>query len=252
MIDADHLLILGIPPYIFFSGAGIAVTYPVFMLLSYFKKQNIIKNTIAFCMGGVGLIIGAKILGILSNWFYLIQIGEAITWENFLVGGIVFYGGLIGFVSTFLLTLSIQQEPLRENQNIVAVCIPLFHTFARIGCFFAGCCYGKEAHTFLSIPYATSSLAMTERIPVQLIESGFDFVLFLVLLMLSINKRRRYQLILIYFASYAAGRFFLEFLRGDLTRGFIGVLSTSQVVSLIILSLIALRIIYIKTRNPTV
>jgi len=239
-INVNHLLIFGISPYIFFVGIGLAITYPIFLLLCYIMELNVLKNTFALGLSGIGLILGAKALGIISNWFNYIRMGESIGINNFLEGGIVFYGGLLGFITVFILILKLQKRSIRENLNIIAVCIPFFHAFARIGCFYAGCCYGVEAHTFISIYYATTSLEYAYRVPIQLIEASFNFVLFLILIVFSIKKiLKQYLLSLLslYLLLYSIGRFFLEFMRGDDARGYIGVLSVSQFISIIIFSI---------------
>ena len=118
--------------------------------------------------------------------------------------------------------------------------MPLFHAFGRIGCFLAGCCYGKK----LSTPIVIGTIEFA-RIPVQIIESMAEFILFIVLFILS-KKNRDIDLLRIYLVIYAVIRFADEFLRGDKIRGIYGGVSTAQWISLIILFVYGLE--YIKGR----
>lgn len=160
-----------------------------------------------------------------------------ITLDSILDTGIVFYGGLIGFLIAYFLCLQSRHFHLDGQAiNILAVCIPLFHTFARIGCFTSGCCYGRLYTGILSVKYTTyieNSININLRFPVQLLESLFDLGLFVYLLTLLRSKEWRSKNILIrYLTIYSIGRFFLEYLRGDIRRGIVDGLSFSQTVSI--------------------
>ena len=74
---------------------------------------------------------------------------------------------------------------MSEYRDILAVIIPIFHFFGRIGCFFAGCCYGKITNSNISVIYTNkidNTIVTASRIPTQLIEAGLNFVLFLCIL----------------------------------------------------------------------
>lgn len=139
----------------------------------------------------------------------------------------------------------------RNSINILAVSIPLFHAIARIGCFLAGCCYGIEYTGFGSITYTIMDngiLNSVNRIPVQLIEAGFNVLIFIYLLRL-IQKEdwNKKDILLRYLTLYSCGRFLLEFIRGDTVRGVIYGVSFSQVISILIW--IGVFIIYKKKQG---
>jgi len=163
--------------------------------------------------------------------------GQDITWNGIKNTGIVFYGGLIGLLIAFTILSRYSKQDARIL-NILAVCIPLFHSIARIGCFFGGCCFGRESHGPLSINYTTKifgNVVTAYRIPVQLIEAGFNFLLFTYLLHLIRGKDWTNKSILRkYLLLYTIGRFIIEFFRGDLIRGVIHGISFSQVISALI------------------
>ena len=118
------------------------------------------------------------------------------------------------------------------------MCIPLFHAITRIGCFVGGCCFGVESQSVISINYTTiifGEVVTTYRIPTQLIESCFNFSLFLYLLVLySKDDWQRKKILRRYLLIYSIGRFLIEFWRGDAVRGVICGVSFSQVISILI------------------
>lgn len=187
----------------------------------------------------VGMAIGAKLFGILTGIYRSIGTNSPITLHSIYDTGIVFYGGLLGFLGTYFLCLRSRHCDLDHHAiDILTVCIPLFHIFARIGCFTSGCCYGMLYSGIFSVKYTTyveNSIDINTRLPVQLLESLFNLMLFLYLLSLQKNQEWRTKDILIkYLSIYSIGRFFLEYIRGDFRRGVIGGISFSQVVSILI------------------
>ena len=119
--------------------------------------------------------------------------------------------------------------------RLIASAIPLFHGFGRIGCFLTGCCYGKT----ISPHWHLFGLEL-DRIPVQLIEASFEFLLFILLLYLS-RKKPQINGVTVYIIVYACFRFTIEFFRGDTVRGIFLGLSTSQWISLAIILVIVVR-----------
>lgn len=151
--------------------------------------------------------------------------------------GFVFYGGLIGGVLAGSLYARHQGWDVLAHLDVFAVAIPLFHVFGRIGCFFGGCCYGVEApwgitYTIDPIPQANG----VPRVPIQLIEAACNAVIFCVVLALFARDRLPRRLIGVYGLLYGCVRFVDEFWRGDAYRGFLGLLSTSQWISLLVIA----------------
>ena len=133
-----------------------------------------------------------------------------------------------------------------------AVLVPLFHAFGRVGCFLGGCCYGIESefgfttHTNTNIP----SINGVNRFPVQLLESGCNLIIFFILLTLFRKRIMEKRLIWIYLLIYPVVRFCDEFLRGDVYRGFLLGLSTSQWVSIILFG-VAVVVLVRKGKRET-
>jgi phosphatidylglycerol:prolipoprotein diacylglycerol transferase len=117
----------------------------------------------------------------------------------------------------------------------------------RLGCFAAGCDYGKPSdlpwRVIFRNPAATQLGGVPLGVPLhpcQLYESFYEFGVFLLLMYLSRKPHRPGGLIWTFAVLYSVGRFFLEFLRGDADRGFWGPLSTSQWLSAFLLLLLLL------------
>lgn len=211
---------------------------------------------------GVCLIIGGHLLYGITNIeriARLISMISKISFGTFIrvlgacFGGMVFYGGLLGSLLGILIYAKITKHDKMQLLDITAVCIPLFHVFGRLGCFFGGCCYGKEYAHGIVFPHNkfVPELAGVPRIPVQLIESACNLIIFAVILTLFIKQIGQRKLIYIYLIVYPVVRFVMEFMRGDEVRGFLLGLSTSQWISIILFafSVISLIRLYIKGKR---
>ncbi len=113
--------------------------------------------------------------------------------------------------------------------------VALAQGFGRIGCFLAGCCYGAVSHGPLAVTFTDSDFAPNHvpLVPTQLISSALDFLLCFFLIFYDRKlKKREGEVTAWYLILYSAGRFVLEFWRGDINRGFVGPLSTSQFMSI--------------------
>ena len=113
--------------------------------------------------------------------------------------------------------------------------------FGRIGCFLAGCCYGKETDCFLGVTFTNSAYAPNgvKLLPAQLFMSVGDFLITAILLVYSRKNPSKGKTSALYLMLYSAGRFAVEFTRND-DRGFVGGLSTSQFIGVFTFILSAL------------
>jgi len=244
--DATTNRIFEMPPYFFFTVIGIVVSSSLFILLLLKYRHNIPRYTKIFFMSGGGLLIGAKLFGGLSGLYIALANKKPITLEIFLNTGIVFLGGLIGFVLTFLLMCKVSNKKIDFGVvDLAVVCIPLFHFWARFGCFFAGCCYGIEADSKLSVRYTTlihGEIITASRIPVQLFEAGLNIAIFGVLLILLAKNKCKNHFLEIYLLVYSSMRIGLELFRGDDIRGIWNGISFSQFTSIIIICVLIFTI----------
>ena len=236
----EHVLTYGV-----FAALGIVAAFVCALLLCFKMKQNWVRQIPMMILSLLGLVAGAKLFGMISYEAYLKEMGVAdITFRRLWDGsGIVFYGGLLGYLGALALLFWKLLPKKRLGWDIIAVSTPLFHAVARIGCYFGHevvdgelvwqpCCYG------IHMDNAFCRLFWDSRLPTQLIESAFNFILFGILLYLILSNReedKRGNLIFLYLTVYPVFRFIIEFFRGDEVRGGYGFLSFSQAVSLVIL-----------------
>ncbi len=213
----------------------------------------------------IGVVIGGSLLYAIVNYKYIIMFFQQLdTLDSFEVlagrvavifGGIVFYGGMIGCVFMSWLFLKLSSKKFDSNiapyMDIGACCIPLFHTFGRLGCFLSGCCYGVECEIGFAYRYSMLESANgPTRFPVQLCEAVFNLILFFVIYNMLKKGMLKNKLMAFYLLVYPIGRFLLEFLRGDDHRGFvIGWVSTSQFISIILIIISTTYLIVKRNSN---
>lgn len=238
IIDLQNNYIWGIPPYAFWIGIGLSCSIILFLYLLYDNGIKIDKQPLIYVCGAIGVIVGAKLFGIVKNLLLTLYNQEPLTIDIFSNAGLVFYGGLMGFLlCTSIAILVMYRRYNKELMNLIVITIPLFHGFGRIGCLFAGCCFGAEYTDFLSVTYIYNPQEIKVCFPTQMIESIFEFVLFIALFTVN-KKNKRINLLKIYLAVYAIFRFALEFMRGDTIRGLLGPFSFSQYISLAVLAIL--------------
>ena len=231
-------LFFGIHLYGVMIAVGILACFGV--LFWFGNKKGVNPNFLDFVFYNaiIAIALGFLSAGLFQATYNYIENPE----KGFhLGGGITFIGGLIGGVISFLLIYFIFRKKLSGKlTDIIAIapcCITIAHAFGRIGCAFAGCCYGLETD---------SGIAMFNkgawRIPVQLYEAGFLFLIFFIFSYLVLCKDFKYTLPL-YLLLYGIFRFVIEYFRGD-SRGTIGteIISPSQFWS--ILMVVASVLVY--------
>lgn len=239
-------------PYIFFITIAVVLASSCYIILILKYNYEVHKYTVIFLLSSIGLLVGAKLFGFLTGTYIAISTKENINIETLKNTGIVYYGGLIGFILTFTILCRVKDHRIEHKLlDIISVCIPLFHSCARIGCYFAGCCYGVESNLCISMMYTNKIdgvIVTVKRIPIQIIESSINFIIFFTLLYLLLTRRFDEHLLLIYAFTYAVIRIVLELFRGDIVRGVWNSISFSQVCSIVIILICASVITYNKLR----
>ncbi len=196
------------------------------VLFFYSKRLNVTSNFVDFifyvAVGAIVLGFGAATLvQAFYNWLENPDAG-------FKIGeGFTFLGGLIGGAAVFLILYFAFRKKFNNGLWQIMPAIPcaiyIAHGFGRIGCFFAGCCYGIKNDTFgLKFPNIADKV-----LPTQLYEAAFLFIMFGITSYLVLKKKFKYNLSL-YLVAYGVFRFLIEFIRGDDRGKFIGALSPSQ------------------------
>ena len=188
---------------------------------------------------GVGMLIGGHLLFALTNLRFFPLLAQARTWSQTLsvlgalFGGMVFYGGLIGAYVLGLCYVRWRKLDKVLYMDSAALFAPLFHGFARVGCFFGGCCFGIESpFGFCAVGNTLTDIGEVRRFPVQLLEAVMNLAIAALILWILKKGFLRGHVFYLYLLLYAFVRFFDEFLRGDAIRGFIFGMSTSQFISI--------------------
>lgn len=181
----------------------------------------------------LGGFLGSKILYAITQFKEIMEDPKILL--N-LSNGFVVYGGIIGGILTAMVYCKIQKLSFLKYFDLLIPSVALAQGFGRIGCFLAGCCYGQETDSPIGIVFHDSAYAPNgvSLLPTQLISSGLNFLHFFVLIWFAKRKKGDGQVAAMYLVFYSVGRFVLEFFRGDLIRGNVGSLSTSQFISIFI------------------
>ena len=151
--------------------------------------------------------------------------------------GFVVYGGLIfGTLACYFYCRHIKQSFL-VWADIQLPGVALAQSLGRIGCFLAGCCYGRPTDSWLGVTFPPHSMAPSgvPLIPTQLFSSAGDLLICIILLLVDKKKHRDGLILYLYLILYSVGRFFIEFFRDD-SRGSVGALSSSQFIALLVLA----------------
>ena len=179
-------------------------------------------------------LLGGRVFYVATNWqLYSQNMLDAFkVWE----GGLVFYGGLIFSFIAAVAFIRVKKMDFWTTADLFAPAIPLAHFFGRLGCLFAGCCYGKECRLPWSVTFKNPKSLAPLNVPLhptQAYEAAANLVIFIVLAVLAGKKSSAGKIFLLYVLMYSAARFGVEFFRGDERGAFILGFSPAQAISLV-------------------
>src|SRR6185312_15437238 len=194
---------------------------------------------LAFWLVVAGLCGSRLTYGVVNarNFFHACVDGGGPWWRDctsllhFWEGGLVFYGGVAAAGGAAFVFARRQGWSFGDVGDLAAPALAIGHAFGRLGCFAAGCCFGKETTSRLGMSFPRDSVAfeMLRRSgaiplgagetpplhPTQLYEAAGEAVIFAALMALAPRLRRRPgALVTTYLALYAALRFLIEMFRG--------------------------------------
>ncbi|MCG6550892.1 MAG: prolipoprotein diacylglyceryl transferase [Candidatus Magnetominusculus sp. LBB02] len=226
------------PGYVIFFTAAI-VSFCVLVLIEMRHLRMSAAYYYIFLISLIFGFIGARTMQV-------ILVAKDLSFSRAATGGMVFYGGLAGLYLGALVLLRVWKLSPFPYIDIVSLYVPLAHSFGRIGCFLAGCCFGRITQSSAGIHYpigtppyrqhvlhgliGSASIKSLPVFPVQILESVINLMIFAVLYSKR-NSQRDGRLTATYLVLYAACRFFIEFLRDDDIRGVFWGLSTAQYIS---------------------
>lgn len=216
----------------------------------YNEDKILDMSIVAIILG----IIGGKLMYIITDFKNIME--DPSILKDF-GAGFVIYGAILGGILGAYIYCKFKKWNVLKIMDLCVPSLPLAQGFGRIGCLFAGCCYGAETNSPFSIVFKEGSLAPAgvHLHPTQIYSSIFDFALALGLLWYAKKERKSGRVLSLYLIIYSIGRFMVEFLRND-PRGNVGALSTSQFISIFILiigvmifNMEALKKLILKTKR---
>ncbi len=201
-------------------------------------------------------------VGLLGTKLFLLArlafTGQAISMNSILHAGGGFYYGLIPGIVFAWWYIRHTRLPILSTLDAFSPSVALGVAIARVGCYAAGCCYGKplelSSNAFVAYAFLQPSAATHLPVPLhptQLYESAAAFLIFFFLVRQSQRNRFEGQVFSLMLILLAAARFVVEIFRGDAVRGFViqGWLSVPQVVSLLLILAGTGLLLWLKRSN---
>jgi phosphatidylglycerol:prolipoprotein diacylglycerol transferase len=237
-------------PNLFSIGPLTIHTYGLFVVLGFavgslviFKlgKAQRIKSQQVMDIGFIVIlmaIVGSRLAYVAINFsYYKAHPTDIIKiWE----GGLVFSGGLVAVVLVMTWYLRRHHLSFWKVGDLCAPGIAIGQAIGRLGCFMAGCCYGKPTYLPWAVTFThPQSLAPlnTPLHPTQLYSALSGFIIFLVLMLLNARKQFQGQVFIWFLILHSTARLFMERFRGD-ERGFIAGTEMSMTQLLTLLALL--------------
>ncbi|MCL2888033.1 MAG: prolipoprotein diacylglyceryl transferase [Elusimicrobia bacterium] len=227
-------------------------------LIHYRDKIGIDKDTLwnILFITIFGAIVGGKLMYIIVSWGELgPTFGDKMAniAANFRYG-FVFFGGFIVSLVSLVIYIKRKKMPLLCTGDFLVVALPLGHAIGRIGCFLAGCCYGRPTAVPWAVHFTNPDTLVPPGLrgvglhPTQLYESAGNLIIFLILHFAYRRKHKEGGIIALYAFSYGVLRFIVEFFRGDDRGQFVLGFSPSQIVCMVVVAL-AIGFYFYKGNN---
>jgi phosphatidylglycerol:prolipoprotein diacylglycerol transferase len=177
--------------------------------------------------------VGSRLLFVLNNYSQFET--NLLNVFSLSPGGFAFTGGFVLSIFVGIIYMKLLNLPFWKISDCLVPPIAVGIFLTKIGCFLAGCCYGKETHFFLGVRFPADSLAAQKFgvhhlvHPTQLYEA-LSGLLILSIVILYVRKHRKFegQLFLSFMILYLIARTLNEELRGDEVHNYIFNLTQTQ------------------------
>ncbi|MFH0898168.1 MAG: prolipoprotein diacylglyceryl transferase [bacterium] len=249
------------PLWIQSYGVMIAIGFLVFLCLTYTHpvRKKLISGELYLNTLFVGLvagIVGGRLLFVVWEWRNFVGQWMEIFYPW--IGGFMILGSIGAVLLVVPVYLKKHNVPILPLFDMAVVYAPLMQSIARLGCFFAGCCYGASAPSWLpwAVRFSDSSGFAPLGIwlhPSQIYSSLTLLVIFLILRFVAYPARKHHgQVLFLYVMLASAERFTTDFFRGDRDALMYGI-SQIQLLScvLFIISLGAFFWVSYRSNNVT-
>lgn len=202
----------------------------------------------------IAAIVGSRIFYVATN--PKIYVSAPLEIFKIWNGGLVFYGGFIAALVTALLYMRIKSMPVWKTTDIIAPSLALGQTLGRLGCFFAGCCFGKTCEYPWAVIFSHPDTLAPSGIPIhptQLYSAFTNFIIFILLFFFRKKKKFDGQLFWTYVFLYGITRSIIEIFRGDFRGELVfGVLSISQATGCLMAILAVTMIVILRRKHEKV
>ncbi len=226
---------------------GIILSISLFL---FFEQKRLEKQEIDNIIAALGIAIPIGFICAYGFNKIIFATEESFSIENlFEYRGMTFLGGFFGGLLFFVLAHGVMFHSrylLKKHMNILTPYFIIAHACGRLGCFCAGCCYGKPTQLIIGVSFQTGTPAYLQYgnkklFPTQLME--FIYLIFILILIRNIYLKYRF---VSYLFLYSIGRFILEFFRGDNRGRFWMFFSPSQIICGIIFLQIIISVVIKK------
>jgi phosphatidylglycerol:prolipoprotein diacylglycerol transferase len=254
-------------PKLFTIGSFSVPTYGVLVALGFLvglaitlrlaKRSHLpsepLTNLAIYC--ALGGIAGAKLFMFLFDWQYYWQNPSEIFSLSTLQAAGVFHGGFLAALVVAILYIRRQQLPPLLTVDCFAPGIAIGHAIGRIGCFAAGCCWGRECNLPWAVRFHTDEAAPVPLNvplhPAQLYESGANIIIFIILYRMFHRAHRPGEIFGWYLVLYSTARFIVEFYRNH-EQALVAGLSLTQWIALGLLLLGSVLLVRVRQTRSLV
>ncbi len=242
-------------PILFKIGPICIYSYGVMMVAAFFAatylaaraakrtgipRDFIIDSAILMLFSGI---LGARILYVILDFKEYIRNPIEIIMVNH--GGLAFYGGAVTALIAELIFIKVRGFSIYKIGDLLVPYIALGQAIGRIGCFLNGCCFGRPTDSFFGVIFPGTYQAVY---PTQIYSSLMMLFVYMILRLLQKMNIKQGLVLISYGLLYSAGRFLMEFFRGDNMADLFG-LTFSQFAGLVVFIVCAV-LFFIRLKHP--
>jgi len=214
----EPLILFGFPIHLFGLFASLGLLIGIYATGREMVRLQIPKDLLmdlAFAIM-IPAFLSARLLFIFvhHDFYFSSPLNIIKFWE----GGLILYGGLLGGLTGGFLFCRSRQVSFLKLGDAVALGLAIGFAVSRLGCLFAGCCYGKPTSVPWGIvfthPMALAPLNVALH-PTQIYDFFLELGIYWILLSMRARKTFNGEILLLYFILAPASRLLLEQFRAD-------------------------------------
>ena len=220
-----------VPTFSIFYVVGILSHYLISCLLAgRLGLRHRLWIAVSVCYN-LGMIVGAKALYDIQHKQF--DFRALLSISHYMKGGL--WGGLLAYLCLSVPLVLVLSKRRQAALDLIALSIPIPWIFAKLGCLFNGCCYGRACSMPWAITFPEGASGAPAGIPLHPVEIYEILLVLCILCAFTILKRRwgSGTMLLWFLILYGLGRASIEMWRGDTDHHlYIGPLTLSQLICL--------------------